>query len=163
MPTPAVIKSVDTPTIKAVAYVATAQRQEQRAEGKVPTASPAAGAAAYTATAKRQELQAEGVGGNAQPANGTAPNHTSTRTLGNTPSVEGTGARVHTAGIADDLVEFGGGIPIREITQKGATQFRFPAGYVLRFDIGPGQYDSRGPHINLQLPGTQFNQHIYLK
>jgi filamentous hemagglutinin len=48
-------------------------------------------------------------------------------------------------------------------TAKGATQFIFPKGMILRFDLAPGQYSpQQGPHINLHLPDGQ-NQHIYLK
>ena len=48
-------------------------------------------------------------------------------------------------------------------TAKGARQFIFPNGMILRFDLTPGQYSPRqGPHINLHLPDGR-NEHIYLR
>ena len=65
------------------------------------------------------------------------------------------------AGLADDLVSLGGGQPRLVPTPKGATQFIFPNGMILRFDSSPGQYSiKQGPHINLE--GPWGNRHIYL-
>jgi RHS repeat-associated protein len=44
------------------------------------------------------------------------------------------------ADISSDLEGLGGGVPILVPTPKGATQFRFPNGTILRFDLAPGQY-----------------------
>jgi RHS repeat-associated protein len=64
-----------------------------------------------------------------------------------------------TADIGSDLEDYGGGVPRFVPTPKGASQFIFPNGTVLRFDILPGQYLSRqGPHINIE--GPSFNIHI---
>jgi hypothetical protein len=68
-----------------------------------------------------------------------------------------------------DLEDLGGGIGKPNPTPKGASQFIYPNGTVLRFDLEPGQYLPPGqvPHINLQnVPGTvgaDRNQHIKLK
>jgi hypothetical protein len=60
------------------------------------------------------------------------------------------------------LEELGGGTPRFVPTGKGAPQFIFPNGMVLRFDLAPGQYlNNQGPHINLEVPG-QGNLHINL-
>ncbi|MDP1753154.1 MAG: hypothetical protein Q8L22_27175 [Reyranella sp.] len=61
------------------------------------------------------------------------------------------------------------GLPIGPLSKSatglfagGATQFIFPNGMALRFDLEPGQYvGKQQPHINLQLPGV-FNEHIKL-
>jgi hypothetical protein len=48
-------------------------------------------------------------------------------------------------------------------TPKRASQFIFPNGMILRFDLAPGQYSPKqGPHINLHLPDSR-NRHIYLR
>jgi hypothetical protein len=71
-------------------------------------------------------------------------------------------AGIHLAGIAEDLMALGGGAPRLQPSPKGATQFIFPNGMALRFDLKPGQYiGKQQPHINLQLPGV-FNEHIKL-
>ena len=63
--------------------------------------------------------------------------------------------------MAGDLEELGGGVPRLVPTPKGATQFIFPNGMILRFDLSPGQYLSgQGPHINLEYNG--INNHIDL-
>jgi RHS repeat-associated protein len=61
------------------------------------------------------------------------------------------------------LERLGGGVPKFVPTPKGAAQFIFPNGMVLRFDLLPGQYLSRqGPHINLQnVPGSS-NPNIHI-
>jgi len=67
--------------------------------------------------------------------------------------------------IAAALEDLGGGIPRFVPTPKGASQFIFPNGTVLRFDIEEGQFlGIQGPHINLQnVPGsTNPNIHIPL-
>jgi len=64
---------------------------------------------------------------------------------------------VRTVDLASDLEAWGGGRPIVELTPKGARQFRFPSGYVLRFDI---IYGNNGAHINFEIPGSPFNLHI---
>jgi hypothetical protein len=76
-----------------------------------------------------------------------------------------TSVAAKSAGIASDLEALGGGIPRSVPTAKGATQFIFPNGTVLRFDIQPGQYlRGQGPHINLEVPGNSNpNIHIPLK
>ncbi|MEO6014873.1 MAG: hypothetical protein ABIQ30_14970 [Devosia sp.] len=64
--------------------------------------------------------------------------------------------------LVNDLLSLGGGGPRSQPTPKGASQFIFPNGMVLRFDISPGQYiGNQGPHINLEIGGT--NYHINLK
>ena len=64
--------------------------------------------------------------------------------------------------IASDLEALGGGMPRLVPTKKGATQFIFPNGMILRFDLQPGQYlDGQVPHINLEFGGT--NLHVPLK
>jgi hypothetical protein len=61
------------------------------------------------------------------------------------------------------LEELGAGAPALVRTPKGATQFIFPNGLILRFDLAPGQYSRRqGPHINLEMPGAS-NIHILLR
>jgi hypothetical protein len=64
------------------------------------------------------------------------------------------------------LESLGGGAPRSVPTAKGAAQFIFPNGTVLRFDLNPGQYLSgQNPHINLEnAPGASNpNYHIDLK
>jgi len=59
----------------------------------------------------------------------------------------------------------GGGIPRFVPTRRGARQFIFPNGGIIRFDIEPGQYArAQGPHINLErFPGGPApNLHIGL-
>lgn len=64
------------------------------------------------------------------------------------------------ADLADDLAKLGGGTPRVLRTPKGAPLFIFPNGWVLRFDLLPGQYlRGQSPHINLELPGV-YNIHI---
>ena len=65
--------------------------------------------------------------------------------------------------ISTDLEQLGGGVPRVVPTPKGATQFIFPNGAVLRFDIQPGQFlEGQGPHINLQnVPGSS-NPNIHV-
>ena len=66
-----------------------------------------------------------------------------------------------TADLSDDLESLGGGIPRSVPTPRGATQFIFPNGMIHRFDISPGQYNSKyGPHINLE--GPWGNEHVPL-
>jgi hypothetical protein len=66
------------------------------------------------------------------------------------------------ADIGADLEILGGGVPRSVTSPKGATQFVFPNGMVLRFDLLPGQYlRGQGPHINLE--GPWGNRHINLK
>jgi filamentous hemagglutinin len=68
-----------------------------------------------------------------------------------------------TADIARRLEELGEGIPRSAPTPKGARQFIFPNGTILRFDLSPGQYSLRqGPHINLELSSGR-NHHISLQ
>lgn len=68
------------------------------------------------------------------------------------------------ADLADDLVALGGGTPRVGKTAKGAPQFIFPNGWVLRFDLAPGQYlAGQKPHINLEHPGQRLNFHIELR
>ncbi|MGC1779742.1 MAG: RHS repeat-associated core domain-containing protein [Xanthobacteraceae bacterium] len=67
------------------------------------------------------------------------------------------------ADISSELEALGGGTPTLVPTPKGATQFIFPNGMILRFDLAPGQYSpAQGPHINLQPPGGG-NIHIPLQ
>lgn len=64
--------------------------------------------------------------------------------------------------IASDLEALGGGMPRSVPTKRGAAQFIFPNGMILRFDLQPGQYlDGQVPHINLEQGG--MNLHIPLK
>ena len=64
--------------------------------------------------------------------------------------------------LISQLEQLGGGTPRFVPTPKGATQFIFPNGTILRFDISPGQYRTKyGPHINLEYNG--INKHIPLK
>jgi RHS repeat-associated protein len=67
--------------------------------------------------------------------------------------------------IGDELEALGGGKPRIQPSPKGASQFIFPNGTVLRFDLQPNQYLNRGPHINLQnVPNSPDpNIHIPLK
>ncbi|WP_156460253.1 hypothetical protein [Devosia sp. Root635] len=66
------------------------------------------------------------------------------------------------ADLAARLESLGGGAPILRPSPKGATQFIFPNGMILRFDLLPGQYlGGQSPHINLHYGG--FNYHIILK
>jgi len=67
--------------------------------------------------------------------------------------------------LASQLEELGGGVPRLVPTPKGASQFIFPNGTVLRFDLQPGQFlEGQGPHINLEMPGnTPPNIHIPVK
>ena len=45
---------------------------------------------------------------------------------------------------------------------KGARQFVFPNGLIVRFDLNPGQYlRGQAPHINVEFGG--INYHIELK
>jgi hypothetical protein len=71
------------------------------------------------------------------------------------------GTRV--ADLASDLIDLGGGMPTLKRTSKGVTQFIFPNGMVLRFDLEPGQY-KRGQalHINIEFPGRP-KEHIDLR
>jgi hypothetical protein len=65
--------------------------------------------------------------------------------------------------IAGRLEFLGGGVPRVVFTPKMASQFIFPNGLILRFDLAPGQYSPRqGPHLNLHLPDGE-NVHIYLQ
>jgi hypothetical protein len=65
--------------------------------------------------------------------------------------------------IASDLEELGGGIPRSQPTPKGATQFIFPNGTVLRFDLQEGQYLGRqGPHINIENAPKSQNPNIHI-
>jgi hypothetical protein len=72
-------------------------------------------------------------------------------------------SRVRFAAIIADLERAGGGVPHIVLTPKLATQFIFPNGMILRFDLAPGQFAARqGPHINLETPNG-INHHIYLR
>ena len=65
--------------------------------------------------------------------------------------------------IASQLEELGGGVPSLVPTSKGAPQFVFPNGTVLRFDLQPGQYlPGQGPHINLQFVPGWPDQNIHI-
>jgi RHS repeat-associated protein len=82
------------------------------------------------------------------------------------PSMDEAPYPVNTAPLIQDLESIGGGTPRFVPTPKGATQFIFPNGTILRFDIAPGQYSpNQGPHINLQnAPGSSDpNIHIPVK
>ncbi|EIM29104.1 hemagglutinin repeat-containing protein [Microvirga lotononidis] len=69
-----------------------------------------------------------------------------------------------TGSVAERLEALGGGKPIQRNTPKGAVQFIFPNGMVVRFDLQPGQYlQGQVPHINIEWPGTGINEHIDLK
>lgn len=69
---------------------------------------------------------------------------------------------IQVAGMADDLSSLGGGAPRLVQTPKGATQFIFPNGMILRFDLYPGQYlKGQQPHINLE--GSWGNKYINLR
>ena len=64
--------------------------------------------------------------------------------------------------IASDLEALGGGMPRLIPTKKGATQFIFPNGMILRFGLQSGQYpDGQAPHINLEYGG--MNLHIPMR
>ena len=67
--------------------------------------------------------------------------------------------------LAKLLEDLGGGVPRSHPTAKGAPQFIFPNGTVLRFDLQPGQYlKGQVPHINLEIPGNvPPNMHIPVK
>ncbi|WP_460449592.1 hypothetical protein [Alsobacter sp. SYSU BS001988] len=73
--------------------------------------------------------------------------------------------RTTIAAIWDDLEALGGAKPRFQATPKGADQWIFPNGGVIRFDLFPGQYlKGQVPHINLQgFPGQQDRLHIKLK
>jgi hypothetical protein len=79
------------------------------------------------------------------------------------------GVVVHNAKLCDiakRLEDLGGGVGRFVPSPKGAPQFIFPNGMVLRFDLKPGQFLSRQtPHINLQnVPGSaNRNIHIPVK
>ena len=65
--------------------------------------------------------------------------------------------------LALQLEDLGGGVPTSVPTSKGAPQFIFPNGPVLRFDLQPGQYlEGQGPHINLQFVPGWPNQNIHI-
>ena len=76
----------------------------------------------------------------------------------------GTGASTQlVAGLDDDLLLLGGGKPRVGKTPKGAPLFIFPNGWVLRFDLEPGQYlRGQKPHINLEHYDLGLNFHIDL-
>jgi hypothetical protein len=60
--------------------------------------------------------------------------------------------------LASQLEELGGGVPRSVTTQKGAPQFIFPNGTILRFDLQPGQFlEGQGPHINLEYNGQNIH------
>jgi RHS repeat-associated protein len=68
--------------------------------------------------------------------------------------------------LASQLEQLGGGVPRSVPTPKGASQFIFPNGTIIRFDLQPGQFlEGQGPHINLQfVPGwPEQNIHIPVK
>jgi RHS repeat-associated protein len=68
--------------------------------------------------------------------------------------------------IINELEGLGGGIGRSVPTPKGAPQFIYPNGMILRFDLKSGQYLSgQGPHINLEkAPGAPVsNMHIPLQ
>jgi RHS repeat-associated protein len=67
--------------------------------------------------------------------------------------------------IISKIEKLGGGYPRPSYTPKGAPQWIFPNGTVLRFDLKPGQYlKGQGPHINLEVPGNvPPNIHIPVK
>jgi hypothetical protein len=67
------------------------------------------------------------------------------------------------ADLSTDLEELGGGRPRLKLSPKGAKQFIFPNGLIVRFDLLPGQYlPGQLPHINVELPG-KWNEHINLR
>ena len=73
------------------------------------------------------------------------------------------GGVLQLAEIVSDLESLGEGIPRVVPTPKGAAQFIFPNGMILRFDLARGQYNPRQqPHINLEMPSGD-NYHIYLR
>jgi hypothetical protein len=60
------------------------------------------------------------------------------------------------------LEALGGGAPRVIMSPKGASQFIFPNGMILRFDLLPGQYlPGQVPHINLEY--GDVNLHIELR
>jgi filamentous hemagglutinin len=67
--------------------------------------------------------------------------------------------------LTSSLEALGGGIPRSIQTPRGARQFIFPNGLILRFDLEPGQYNPRyGPHINMEgAPNAPSNLHIKLR
>lgn len=68
--------------------------------------------------------------------------------------------------IARLLEAAGGGRPRFVPTRRGASQFIFPNGGIIRFDLHPGQYGrAQGPHINLERfpDGASRNLHIRLQ
>jgi RHS repeat-associated protein len=81
------------------------------------------------------------------------------------PTFDADTSNVHPLQVADfasDLESLGGGPPRLQPTSKGASQFIFPNGMVLQFDLAPEQYGRQGPHINLEYPGIG-NSHIPLR
>ncbi len=67
--------------------------------------------------------------------------------------------------IAKRLEKLGGGAPRVQPTPKGASQFIFPNGMVVRFDLNQGQcLRGQAPHINLEnVPGSaRRNIHVPL-
>ena len=72
----------------------------------------------------------------------------------------GNGNEQYASDIAKQLEFFGGGSPIQNNTPKGATQFIFPNGMVVRFDLTPEQHLGEGPHINIQWPAWDINEHV---
>jgi hypothetical protein len=73
-----------------------------------------------------------------------------------------TALRLEPVSIIEDLEELGGGKPRYVRTPKGADQWVFPNGAVVRFDRQPGQYlRGQRPHINLEnSPGQKRKIHI---
>lgn len=68
------------------------------------------------------------------------------------------------AGVAEEAEIAGGGVPRIMRTKKNAVQFIFPNGLVMRFDIFKEQLvGNQVPHINLEFPGTDINEHVELK
>ncbi len=82
----------------------------------------------------------DGLGGSGSPdcTNGAAP-----PPISGDHGSAGTSGPIQIADIGSDLEALGGGVPMLVPTPKGATQFIFPNGMILRFDLAPGQYLSR--------------------
>jgi hypothetical protein len=60
--------------------------------------------------------------------------------------------------ISAQLEAIGGGFPRVISSPKGASQFIFPNGMILRFDLLPGQYlPGQAPHVNLEYRDINFH------
>jgi len=87
---------------------------------------------------------------------GTAPDGTP---IDNAVLAQGDRAGVdRVSDLSSSLEELGGGVPKLVLTPKGATQFIFPNGMILRFDLQPGQYlNGQSPHINIEYNGDNIH------